>query len=90
MAFTSTITERFYIGNKAAARGTFTSDSGSTGGDVNTGLRYCESIYFVPQTSAPAGQCAVNETLPVAGSAVTIVTSADVVGYWEAIGDIHA
>lgn len=47
----------------------------------------CEFIAMTPKTSAPAAQCAVNETLPVAGSAVTVVTSANVEGYWIAFGD---
>jgi hypothetical protein len=36
-------------------------------------------------TDAPV----VNETLPVAGSAVTIVTVANKSGTWEALGDMH-
>jgi hypothetical protein len=31
----------------------------------------------------------VNETLPVAGNAITIVTVDGADGLWEAIGDMH-
>lgn len=87
MAFTDVITEKWFGGNKAWARGTFVSDGGDSGGNIDTGLRMCEFIAMTPKTSAPAAQCAVNETLPVAGSAVTVVTSANVEGYWIAFGD---
>jgi hypothetical protein len=90
-AFTSAITERWIEGNKAYARGTFESSAGAAGGNIDTGLHRCEFIAMTPTSAtSPAVQCAVNETLPVLGSAVTIVTTANVAGYWEAFGDSHA
>ncbi|MCE5282876.1 MAG: hypothetical protein LLG93_12310 [Deltaproteobacteria bacterium] len=88
MAFTSTITGRAVIGNKVAKWGTFTNTSSSTGGDINTGLHLAESVTLTPKGTAVAANApAVNEDLPVAGNAVTIVTDADQAGYWQAIGD---
>jgi hypothetical protein len=88
MAFSSAITQRpFVMGNKRVAVGTFTQAGGDTGGDINTGLRSCEFIMLQPTGAAvSADECAVNETLPVAGSAVTIVTTAGTVGNWLAMG----
>lgn len=85
MAFTSAITEQTAWTAKRVNYGTFTNDGGSTGGDVNTGLRSCEMFLAIPGGAA-AMEIAVNETLPVDGSAVTIVTEANATGYWLAIG----
>jgi hypothetical protein len=88
MAFSSTITGRCIAGNKTITFGTFTNTGGSSGGDINTGLHMCEFITLTQAKSAVvANDPVVNETLPVAGSAVTIVTDADEDGYWMAIGD---
>jgi hypothetical protein len=88
MAFTSTITGRAVIGNKVAKWGTYASSGGSTGGDINTGLHLAESVTLTPKgASVSSNAPAVNEDLPVAGNAVTIVTDADQAGYWQAIGD---
>jgi len=88
MAFSSTITARpCAMGNKRVAVGTFTQAGGDTGGDINTGLRSCEFIMLqTTGAAASADQSAVDETLPVDGSAVTIVTTAGVVGNWLAVG----
>ena len=87
MAFTSAVTERTVMGNKRVHYGTFASADGSTGGDINTGLQVCQFITLQTGGAAvSADQCAVNETLPIAGSAVTIVTTANVTGYWKAEG----
>lgn len=89
MAFTSTVTGNVpnTIGSKRSTWGTYTSDGGSEGGNINTGLSICEFITLTPnsatvETNAPA----VNETLPVDGSAVTIATDANESGYWFAFG----
>ena len=88
MAFSSSITKRAVaVGNMRMSMGEYISSGGGTGGDVNTGLRSCEKIILQAfganvSTNAPV----VNETLPVAGSAVTIVTDADQAGYWVAWG----
>lgn len=87
MAFTSAITDQGVMGNKKFSMGTYTSASSSTGGDIDTGLIKCESMFLQPGGSAvKASAPVVNETLPVAGSAVTIVTVADEVGTWIAYG----
>ncbi len=88
MAFTSTITGRTVMGNKVMKWGTFANTGGSTGGDIDTGLHFAESIALTPKGTAVAANApAVNETLPAAGNAVTIVTDADLGGYWQAVGD---
>lgn len=87
MAFTSTITNKTVFGNKRRHTGTFLSNSSTAGGDINTGLRMCETISLVHKSSAVVASApVVNETLPVAGTAVTIVTVANTAGYWEATG----
>lgn len=86
-AFSSVITSRRVEGTKKKTAGTFASSGGATGGDIDTGLRVCEEINLQHTgASAPANAPAVNETLPVAGNAVTIVTVADTSGRWEASG----
>ena len=88
MAFTSAISGSSVFGNKRCAWGTYTSAASSTGGDIDTGLEIVEHIQLTVKASAiqVAGGPVVNETLPIAGSAVTIVTVADGVGYWFAFG----
>ena len=88
MAFASAITERNLIfGSKKITRGTYTSSASGTGGDIDTGLDSCEQIFLQPGGSAvKASAPVVNETLPAVGSAITIVTVADEVGTWMAIG----
>jgi len=87
MAFAYEVTSHHVFGEKRICIGTFTSSGGDTGGDIVTPLHLCEQMILTPKTSAPAVECAVNETFPVAGSAITIVTSANVSGYFMAIGD---
>jgi hypothetical protein len=86
MAFSSTITSYGKSGDKIVTKGTFTASGSETGGDINTGLTVCESMYLQPKSSAPAEQCAIDETFPCDGSAVTIVTTTGVDGYWRAEG----
>lgn len=87
MAFTSTVTQKTIFGNKRRHAGTFLSNSSSAGGNIDTGLRRCESINLTHTGSAVvADSPVINETLPCAGSAVTIVTTANTGGYWEAVG----
>jgi len=89
MAFSSTITSgvpRVRDG-KLMTWGTFTNAGGSTGGNIDTDLAYVDQMFLQHSGAAAiADQPSVNETLPVAGSAVTIVTTADKSGYWMAIG----
>ena len=86
MAFSTTITQRAVaMGSKRMSMGTF-SCSSVTGGDVNTGLRKCEHMQCMQTNSAVANAIVVNETFPVAGSAVTIVTDSGAAGNWVAWG----
>ena len=87
MAFASAIKKIRVIGSMKIANGTFASSSDGVGGDIDTGLRLCEAITLTSKGSAiTTGANVVNETLPVNGSAITIVTDADVTGTWVAFG----
>lgn len=91
MAFTSTISfsmgANMTVGAKKMAWGTYANASGSTGGNIDTGLKVVESMSLQPKGTAVIATAAViNETLPCDGSAVTIVTAADENGTWQAIG----
>lgn len=87
MAFASTISHRTFEGDEMVNRGTYASSGGSTGGDIDTGLSVCSHLQLQPKGSSVATNApAVNETYPVAGNAVTIVTDANEEGYWEAKG----
>jgi hypothetical protein len=87
MTFSSTITSYSKSGDKIVTRGTYTNGSGDTGGDIDTGLTVCEFIQLQPSgSSVIATAPVVNETLPVAGSAVTVVTADNEDGYWRAEG----
>jgi hypothetical protein len=86
MAFGSAITEKSQAGNKRVHYGTFDCAS-VTGGDIDTGLRSCEMIELTCKGSAVATNApAVDEDLPVDGSAVTIVADSGQTGYWIARG----
>lgn len=87
MAFTATVTERTVYGNKLVHFGTYTSSGGDTGGNINTSMAKVEVMLLQPKGSAVTSNApVVNETLPVAGNAVTIVTDANESGQWLAIG----
>ncbi len=87
MAFAFTITEQSFEGNKKIVRGTFANTGGSTGGDINTGLTNCTDMDLQHTGSAVVASApVVNETFPVAGGAMTIVTVADTSGRFEAKG----
>ena len=87
MAFSSTCTQRpTAVGNRRRSFGTFDCSS-ATGGDIDTKLTRCETISLTLKSSAVVANApVVNEDLPVAGSAVTIVTDSGATGYWEAWG----
>jgi hypothetical protein len=86
MAFSSAISHKTVFGNKRVNFGTFTNGASDTGGDINTGLRSCEAMFLQAGGNTADKAAALNETLPVAGSAVTIVTAAGVDGSWMAVG----
>ena len=84
MAFASAVTHKTVFGNKRIHYGTFGS---STGGDIDTGLRSCEHINLTVKGSAvTANAPAVNEDMPCAGNAVTVVHDSGMTGYWMAVG----
>lgn len=89
MAFSSEIFAGFptSLGGMSISAGTFTNTSGSTGGDIDTGLGVVYVMILQPKgSSVVSNDAVVNETPPMAGNAVTIVTDADVDGVWIAIG----
>jgi len=87
MAFTSAITAQTYFGNKKVVFGTFASSAGGTGGDIATGLTNCDHIELTHTGAAVVASAPVaNETFPVAGGVITIVTVADTVGTFVAYG----
>ena len=93
MAFAYTQDGSDVQGSKRRTWGTYTSSSSGVGGEVFTGLRVCETFSLKPKGSAvAANQSVLNETFPVvrasgaASAAITIVTDADQVGTWEAVG----
>ena len=90
MAFASTIDNNgvpIAIGTKFMTTGTYSNGSGDTGGNIDTGLKVCEAIFLQPKGAAVvANNPVVNETLPVAGSAITVVTTDNEDGTWMAIG----
>jgi hypothetical protein len=85
MAFASTKDYEGVFGDLRVTSGTWTTDT--TGGDINAGLHKCLFISLTPASSpSPTEQCAVNETLPCDGSAITIVVTSGVDGNWIAYG----
>lgn len=87
MAFTSSISQRpIAVGNRRMSMGAYSCASVATG-DIDTGLRTCQHISLTQVSSAVTSTApVVDETLPVAGSAVTIVTASSAAGNWIAWG----
>lgn len=93
-AFTSTIIkkpQRGSLGKLKVSYGYYLGTGGSTGGDVNTGMRLCHILLFMVKSGAvpptvnedvDAGSTAMN----VSGKTVTIVIDANGSGRWLAIG----
>ena len=87
MAFASTVIEQGVMGDKKYSRGTYTNGAGDSGGDIDTGLAVCQVLTMQPTGDAViASQNSLNETLPVAGSAITVVNTASEDGNWFAFG----
>lgn len=87
MTFASTITGQTYWGSKKVSFGTFTNDSGDTGGDIDTGLAQCDFIHLQHKGSgAIATIPVVDEDFPCAGNAITIITADNGDGTWWAFG----
>lgn len=88
MAFASAKLGENVVGNQRMVWGTYTNAGGDTGGDINTGLHSVHNMILQPRgTAVNANAPVINETLPCAGSAVTIVTDDGADGYWTAFGD---
>ena len=85
MAFASTVSGQTVFGDLRVTYGTWTTDT--TTGDINTGLGTVLSMQITGAgSSVVADAPTINETLPVAGSAVTIICTSGTVGYWTAYG----
>lgn len=88
MSITATLLGRSVVGNECMTWGTYTDSGAATEGNVNTYLGVCSKMVLQPYGSSVAGNASViNETFPVAGSAVTIRTDASQAGLWIAWGD---
>jgi len=86
MAFSNTKIQNVF-GNKKVVTGVYTNTASSTGGEVDTGLSVVEAFFLTPKGSAVSSdQSVFNETLPLNSGDVTIVTTADEVGSFVAIG----
>ena len=89
MTFTPTLSTEVPIvfGDRKMTMGKYVNTATSTGGNIDTGLSICERLILIPTgTTVPAEAPAVNETLPIDGSAVTIVTGIARDGDWVAFG----
>lgn len=89
MAWSSAVVKKLRFGRNKVRFGTFTNTAGSTGGSIDTMLGLCYFLYaWEKKASAPAALIGHNADFssPVIGSAVAIVTAADVDGYWIAVG----
>jgi len=87
MTFASAITEKGMLGSIHVRTGTFTNGAGDSGGNIDTGLGTCILLELQHTgDSVVAKDPVVNETLPIDGSAVTIVTETGADGVWLAHG----
>ena len=86
MAFAFTKNNETVAGDLRFTSGTFTNTSGGTGGNIYTGLQQVHGVILQHNSSAVvADQPVLNETFPMQDP-VTIVTTADADGYWQAWG----
>lgn len=85
-AFTSSVRQNTYQGNKRVVYGIFNNTTGTQGGNIDTGLTvvdWCD----VNQDATQASNIAVDERFPIVGANVTIVTNnASVSGNFKAEG----
>lgn len=95
MAFSYTRNIADKEGGTKFVTGTYTNTGGSTGGAVVTGLKHIYSVSLQPLgSSVSANQPVVNASLTtistgkkaIVGGSMTIVTSANEVGTWMAVG----
>ncbi len=81
MAFTYTVTSPGDVfGNKKHAYGTYVNTGGSTGGEIKTGLTRVDTFSDSVSTSTPSTVAVIS------GGSVTITTTADQDGRWQATG----
>ena len=86
-AFAYTVDKETVFGNLRIKYGTFTPSGGSTGGDIKTRLSQVYAMFLSHTGAAVITDAPVlNETFPLIGGDVTIVTVADKPGTWIAIG----
>ncbi len=91
MSITDTFVGRSVVGDKCMTWGTYTDSGAATEDDINTKLHLCEMFIIQPYGSSVASNASVvNETFPIAGSAVTMRTDASQAGMWIAFGDAFA
>jgi hypothetical protein len=89
MAFTSAILHQGIAGDMRMNIGSYTNDSGSTGGDITTGLQQVHAFFLQPKGTAVATNASVvNEALQAGALSdpITIVTDANQVGQFIAFG----
>lgn len=87
MAFASAKTKTTVFGDMKVVFGTYTNGSGDTGGDISTGLKRVYGFFLQPTSSSViASAPVVNESFPLAGGVVTIVTTDNEDGIWTAYG----
>lgn len=84
-------TEIEIVGKKRRVRGTYTSSGGATGGDIVTGLSFVTGFKLTPTGNAAITEAtSLNETVAtdtiIVGGTMTIVSTANEVGIWEAEG----
>jgi len=84
MAFSYDVRRQTVFGNVRVVGGGYISDSGSTGGDIETGLDRVELMFFMPNGVATTTYPVVNGD--PSGGVVTVVTEANQGGGWIAFG----
>ena len=72
------------LGKLRVVIGTYENTAGSTGGEVTTGLSQVLGFFANNKIAEKAAR--VNESFPLQGGDVTIVTAADDDGHWIAFG----
>ena len=87
MAFTYLIQWMTVMGDKTVYGGYYNSAGGSTGGDIVTGLTVVDGFFLTPRGSSVATNAPkFNESQLPQGGTITIITDANEVGNWMAVG----
>jgi len=87
MTFISNLVFKGLAGDKWFSYGTFTNGVGDEGGDIDTQLDFVEiCVISHTGTTVTTNGPVIDETFPVDGSKVTIVTDSGVDGTWIAFG----